>query len=150
MTRNVQGYEIHCIDILVETYDETDIVAGNRDEIPTIKYPFDGKDHYWFPDVFIKSNNTLIEVKCFYTYNISPAKMKAKMDHCLFDCELWVIDNCRVTEKVFRNAKTGEYTYLYGDVFVIGESIVSEIYDSLIFRGQTAKRPGKVIKDQKI
>lgn len=64
---NVQGYEPYFIDELLKRYDETDIVIGGS-EMPIIWYMFEGKKRRYFPDVYVKSINTLFEVKSDYTY----------------------------------------------------------------------------------
>ena len=68
MIFNVQGYEPYFIDELLMKYDENDIVIGSS-EIPTIWYMFEGKKRRYYPDIYVKSINTLFEVKSDYTYN---------------------------------------------------------------------------------
>jgi hypothetical protein len=75
-----QGYEPRCLDHLLETYDEDDIVVGYKGR-EAIWYPNpdkDGKLSRYFPDGFIKSENAIIEVKSNYYYEKDIAKNHAK------------------------------------------------------------------------
>lgn len=64
----VQGYEDRALDILLGHYHEDEIDV--HDEVPTITYYTpDGKEHRYFPDIHIPSENLIIEVKSQYTYN---------------------------------------------------------------------------------
>ena len=38
----LQGYEYLCMDVLLETYHEDDVIAGDRKLIPVITYDFKG------------------------------------------------------------------------------------------------------------
>lgn len=62
----VQGYEPQALDYLIATgFVEDDIVVDeNR---PTISYEFYEHQKKYYPDIYIKSTNTGIEVKCYYT-----------------------------------------------------------------------------------
>jgi len=68
---NVQGYEPKALDLLLQYFDEDEIIAGNATKIPRISYFFNKKEHYYFPDIWIPSINTLIEVKSSWTMNFS-------------------------------------------------------------------------------
>ena len=75
-----QGYEPRCLEHLLETYDEDDIVVGYKGR-EAIWYPNtdkDGKLSRYFPDGFIKSENAIIEVKSEYYYKKDIAKNHAK------------------------------------------------------------------------
>lgn len=64
----VQGYEPLALTKLLETYDESDIVIDTMLK-PRIRYiGIDGKQHYYFPDIYIPKDNLLIEVKSEYTF----------------------------------------------------------------------------------
>lgn len=68
----IQGCENFCLDYLLKTFDETDIIIGNKlieKEIGKIFYDQDNKQKRYFPDIYIKSENRIIEVKSWYTYN---------------------------------------------------------------------------------
>lgn len=91
----VQGYEPMALDILLKDFAEDDIVTSHK-EVPRIIYTTaDGVEHYYFPDVWIKSCNKLIEVKSTWTYKLheetNDLKWKAakKAGH---DIECWIFD----------------------------------------------------------
>lgn len=71
-TERVQGYEPRAIDLLLfEGVKEDDMVVSNKaisDLIGPIFYESESKRKRYFPDLYIKSTNTLIEVKSTYTY----------------------------------------------------------------------------------
>ncbi len=69
--RKVQGYEPFALNELLQTYTEDQIKTGRQD-IPRIKYTHNGKERYYFPDIFIPHENKIIEVKSTWT-----AKCKA-------------------------------------------------------------------------
>lgn len=68
----VQGYEPLCLDeLLLSGYKEIDIIVGSTEiekHIGKLTYiTDDGKLHRYFPDIFIPSENLIIEVKSAYT-----------------------------------------------------------------------------------
>jgi hypothetical protein len=66
---NVMGYEPLALTELLKVYHENDIIVETT-LIPKIKYAgIDGKNHYYFPDIYIPKENLLIEVKSEYTYS---------------------------------------------------------------------------------
>lgn len=64
----IQGYENLLIDELLLEYNESDILT-DRVDMPEFWYEYKGKKHRYFPDVYVKSNNTIYEVKSHYTLN---------------------------------------------------------------------------------
>jgi hypothetical protein len=63
----VRGYENYCLDdLLEEGIDEDDIIVDPED-IPVIQYLWDGHYHSYYPDIFIPSENRIIEVKSLFT-----------------------------------------------------------------------------------
>jgi hypothetical protein len=56
------SYEKHFLDFCI--INNIEIEQGKR-----IKYVFDGKEHYYFSDYFIKDKNLIIEIKSSWTYN---------------------------------------------------------------------------------
>jgi hypothetical protein len=64
---NYQGYENFALDELCKVYSEEDI-ENDRKHIPNVKYTLKNKLHYYYPDIYIKSKNLIIEVKSNYTY----------------------------------------------------------------------------------
>lgn len=67
----MQGYEWKCLDeLLLNEYQEEDIIVGNveiSDKIGSIYYEHNGKNHRYYPDIYIVSENRVIEVKSTYT-----------------------------------------------------------------------------------
>ena len=90
--RNIQGYENIALDELVKKFKEDDIIT-KRTEMPKIIYELKGKEHRYYPDIWIKSINKIIEVKSCYTYrkelikNINKALATRKLK---FDFEFWI------------------------------------------------------------
>lgn len=92
--RKVQGYEPRALDILfkVMKFSESEIIT-DRGKVPRIAYTSNEKSHYYFPDIYIPSENKIIEVKSTWTYSlhqqINCLKWKASID-AGFTCEFWV------------------------------------------------------------
>jgi len=71
-TVNIQGYEKHAINMLLnDGIDENDIIV--EDDVPVFQYTMNNKNnksqHTYYPDIYIKSTNTIIEVKSPWIYN---------------------------------------------------------------------------------
>jgi len=63
----IRGYEWKALDELLKIYDESEIEVKTT-LIPKIKYTWEDESvHYYYPDIFIKKENLLIEVKSTYT-----------------------------------------------------------------------------------
>lgn len=76
----VQGYEPFALNKLLDIYEESDIIT-NIKLLPKIVYlGVDGKEHRYYPDIFIPKNNLIIEVKSEYTMkaNFKVNKLKEK------------------------------------------------------------------------
>jgi hypothetical protein len=92
LIKRIQGYENIALDELVEKFKEDDIIT-NRRYMPKIIYKFKGKEHRYYPDIWIKSINKIIEVKSCYTYkkelikNINKALFTRKLN---FEFEFWI------------------------------------------------------------
>lgn len=68
----VMGYEPFGLKKLMEEdkIHEDDIIVDPK-KIPKIKYnDGEGNSHFYFPDMFIESQNTLVEIKSTFTYNV--------------------------------------------------------------------------------
>jgi len=76
-----QGYEGYVIDYILQSnlVNEEDI-ENERFLVPVIPYIFENKKRKYFPDIFIKSKNMLIEVKSNYTYAKDINKNLAKQN----------------------------------------------------------------------
>jgi hypothetical protein len=82
----VQGYEPRVLAKLVIDYDEHDIVVGVQNIIDCIgffHYIYENKEHRYYPDIYIKSENRVIEVKSTYTFNKEKKKNLLKRDSIL-------------------------------------------------------------------
>lgn len=68
----VQGFENKALDILLTKFTEDDILYGPKEIhniIGHIEYKLDGKIKRYYPDFYIQSINTIIEVKSCWTYD---------------------------------------------------------------------------------
>jgi hypothetical protein len=82
----IQGYEPQVLTELLKTYDESDIfieVKNINATIGKISYVHEGKLRTYYPDFYIKSINTIIEVKSKYTFGLHIEKNLAKEQACL-------------------------------------------------------------------
>lgn len=94
----VQGYEPYALDILLKTYSEDQIVVGDRTKTPNI-YWIDSNKQFrkYYVDIFIPSENKLIEVKgtgTFYQLEDCEKKIKVPTEctRCGYNYEYWVFD----------------------------------------------------------
>lgn len=81
----LQGYEPQVLDELLTKYDEEDVVCEVKDinkELGKILYTYKGNEHRYYPDFYIKSTNTIIEVKSQWTFNVHKEKNLAKERAC--------------------------------------------------------------------
>jgi hypothetical protein len=77
----IQGFEGNAIDILLNTYEEDDIETSRKEIsklVGNFMYNFEGIDRRYFPDIYIKSINSIIEVKSEYTFSQEPVKNNLK------------------------------------------------------------------------
>lgn len=90
----VQGWEPYAIDYLLNKFSEDDLCFGK--EVPRIKYIFnENKQHIYFPDMYIKSIDTIVEVKSTYTYNLDLEKNYHKFNYTLknYNLKVMIYDN---------------------------------------------------------
>lgn len=66
--RRIQGYEDMALDILLKDYNESEIIDC-KSKIPDFFYYLDGKKKRYYPDIYIPSENKIIEIKSWWTYN---------------------------------------------------------------------------------
>lgn len=94
----VMGYEPHCLDLLLETYDEQDITVKTK-LIPTFNYKKLHKRYHgeflgrYYPDIMVPDK--IIEVKSAYTYMIDEENTNRKlkiMAEAGYNAELWIFD----------------------------------------------------------
>ena len=92
-----QGYENFALDVLLEKYNEEDIIYETK-LIPRISYNCLNKQRYYFPDIFIPKENLIIEVKSLWIYkislivNIHKALASRKAG---YNFEFWIFDSKR-------------------------------------------------------
>jgi hypothetical protein len=85
----------------LENYKEDDLIVSKKDIIDKtgiFSYTFLGKECLYFPDIYIKSDNRIIEVKSEYTYNISINQNTLKKYSVLnknINFEFWIFDGNR-------------------------------------------------------
>jgi hypothetical protein len=90
----IQGYENIVLDELFLSHEENEIITERR-SMPLINYKINGITHRYFPDIYIKSENKIIEVKSNYTYrlclikNILKALATRKNGYVY---EIWIYD----------------------------------------------------------
>lgn len=91
----IQGYENFALDILLETCNEYQILINVKDMPEIWYYTDDNKSHRYYCDIFIPSENKLIEVKSKYTFELyektNLLKQQASKD-LGYDHEIWIID----------------------------------------------------------
>jgi hypothetical protein len=91
-----QGYEDVALDELFEKeYNEDDIIVG-RGRVPIINYTINDKKHTYFPDIYIKSENKIIEVKSEWTILLKRGNIVEKAEATInkgFLYEIWIYDS---------------------------------------------------------
>ncbi len=79
----MQGNEPIALDNLLLSHNEDDIMTES-DSIPIIKYiGIDNRYHYYHPDIYIPKDNTIIEVKSEWTYNLNVETNLLKEKACI-------------------------------------------------------------------
>jgi|LakMenE18May11ns_1017448.scaffolds.fasta_scaffold9193811_1 hypothetical protein len=78
---NYQGYENLALDELIKIYKEDDI-ENERHKVPTIIYFKNSKEYNYYPDIYIKSKNLIIEVKSDWTYKKQLIENILKVNNC--------------------------------------------------------------------
>ena len=90
---SIQGYENFALDELILLYKEDDICTG--DQVPLITYKINDKIHKHYPDIYIKCENKIIEVKSTWTFQLHKDKVLMKRQSAIelgFKYELWIYD----------------------------------------------------------
>jgi hypothetical protein len=84
---SIQGYENWALDEILLSYDERDICCTASEiekEIGKIFYRTeDDKMHRYFPDLYIKSANRVVEVKSTWTWEKNPTINEKKREACI-------------------------------------------------------------------
>ncbi len=82
----VQGYERFALrDLIKEGIEEDDIIIGNG-LVKSVDYIFEEKNRVYYPDIYVKSLNLLIEVKSEYTFNKDITKNICKFEAACKEC----------------------------------------------------------------
>lgn len=63
----IQGYEDKALDILLNDYDESEILIH---DVPVFDYIFENTPYKYYPDFYIPKDNLIIEVKSSYTVTL--------------------------------------------------------------------------------
>lgn len=90
----VQGFEPYALYELYNLYTEDDIIT-DRKLIPKIEYIHNDTKKFYFPDIYIKSINKIIEVKSIWTYKTNEIKCMLKGKACIdndYKFEIWIYD----------------------------------------------------------
>ena len=101
----IQGYENLALDELFQLYEQDDVVIG-RGNVPTIVYYIDQVKHVYFPDIYIKSENKIIEVKSEWTLTLVKGNVEEKAQATVkagYKYEIWIYNTRkeRVETKVY-------------------------------------------------
>ena len=100
-----QGYEDKALDELVQLYEEEDIRIG-RANVPIIDYYVDNKKHVYFPDFYINSENTIIEVKSEWTIQLKRGNIEENAIATIkagYKYQIWIYSHkkVRVETKIY-------------------------------------------------
>lgn len=102
----IQGYENYALDYLFENGYTVDDIEFS---LPKIFYKNGKRKSRYYPDIFIKTENMLIEVKSTYTVecnkDINVLKQKSSIEHG-FEHEFWVIDP---NKEIYKIRNINEY-----------------------------------------
>jgi hypothetical protein len=105
-TIQLQGYEPQAYKMLLESYNENEIV-NHIEDVPCIWWTCDeGRLHRYFVDFYIPKDNLLVEIKSKRTYNIALNKNKLQsiFKQCVkegYNIEVWIIsDNGEMYKKI--------------------------------------------------
>jgi hypothetical protein len=94
--RKVQGYEPFALDKLFkELHYSEDNVITDRKYTPKFYYNIQEKKKIYYPDIYIPSENKIIEVKSSWTFNLNKHINEEKQKACVKDgyvFEFWIFD----------------------------------------------------------
>jgi hypothetical protein len=79
----LQGYEKFAMDILLTKFEENDILTDMHDISNITGQIIYNEGNRYYPDIYIKSINKILEVKSPYTYKMHENKNIMKMQRCL-------------------------------------------------------------------
>lgn len=93
----VQGYEDLALKILLEDHDEADLLI-DRTAMPMFDYFHENRVKKYLPDIYVKSENKIIEVKSDRTFNFQRVQNILKalaVRNAGYDFEFWIFNKCR-------------------------------------------------------
>jgi hypothetical protein len=96
-----QGYENVAIDELLKSIKE-DEFTNDVKQMPKFMYEFEGKQHRYYPDLYLPHQKKIIEVKSPYTYNKQLDQNHCKKNQVIQDgyiFEFWICDKKKIIEK---------------------------------------------------
>jgi hypothetical protein len=79
----VQGNEPWALDWLFDHYKDENVIQTHSENHMTIPYNIDSNNHVYYPDLYIPSENMIIEVKSEYTYKYNEEIDKIKAQACI-------------------------------------------------------------------
>ena len=98
----IQGYEDKALDELFQHFVEEELSIG-RGNIPHIKYICnEGKQRIYYPDFYIESLNTILEIKSDWTLQLHTCRLEEKKKAVLeagYKYEVWVYDQKGTNKK---------------------------------------------------
>ena len=99
----VQGYEDKALDELLEHFVEEEIVIG-RAYVPRIPYVCkEGKKRIYFPDFYIPSTNTILEIKSEWTVKLKSSRLEERAKAVVekgYRFEVWVYDGLKKNKQI--------------------------------------------------
>lgn len=124
-----QGYEDVALCELLKTFSEEDIINDIK-EMPKIMYEIHGKSCRYYADIYLPSQNKIIEVKSLYTYQFQQEKNNCKRNAAIqqgFNFEFWICDPKKVVLRT-QGWEIGEPSPLGKGAIVLEkeEEIISE------------------------
>jgi len=91
-----QGYEHLALDLLfMQDYDECDIINSKKEVPPIWWVDADGQEHRYYIDIYLKSENRMIEVKSDYRYEKDKEKIEYVWRTCVaegYNYEVWIFN----------------------------------------------------------
>ncbi len=77
-TVKVQGYEPAALDYLLGHFEPDDIRVEHDGDVPVVEYRVRNRRHRYFPDMYIRSTNTILEIKSLYTLGFGSGRLCRK------------------------------------------------------------------------
>ena len=112
---DIQGYEPFALDLLLsQSILEEDVILG-FDTMPCIMYEHNDTMHRYYPDIFIPSQNKIVEVKSEYTYKVAREVAHLKMQACQdagLAAEIWIFSPTAVLLRIIDDFSLKELEHL--------------------------------------